>query len=501
MAQVMYAIVTMIVAVILLLLRPDSVGEALALVVVSTALVFAMALFPPGRDHRDFGDVLFVVSLPFLLGFGVETLLSLTGFVPVNAAGGMATDPLQFKFDQVSLSALTLAVISWGALFVGYRLRIGEAISTRLPNPSLARVDTGSIRLAAVVFAVVGWSARIAAMAQNGVVDPSSGFESINALSTLLVWLSFLTTVASTLALFGVFFRRADAAGVTLAVGLVSAELVAGLVTGSRTLMFTPPVEMAAMAYLTGRYHLRLRHLLVIPAVLLIIGVTDTYRNPGYIIPSTVYASDTGARVQLAIDESVDQGPVQLVWRGALNVAVRYQGLYSVAQVLRVGPPSDLSYGTSYVLAVPAALIPRILWSDKPFPTRGVDFGVQYLGLPESAGVSIAPTWVGDLMLNVPLFMVPIGMGLLGVLLRAFCGYGLGAREGTTFAVLVYPMLLPILLQSDSWISGAVWEVTQALAVLVVAFALMRSVGSPSGERASSGYTTVGGHGRGRVAR
>jgi hypothetical protein len=496
MVQVMYAIGTMVVAIVLLLLYPDAIGAALALVEISTALVFAAALFPPGLDHADFGDVLFLVSLPFLLGFGVETLLSLAGFVPINAAGNIAADPLQFTFDQDSLRALTLAVISWGVLFVGYRLRIGDAISARLPNPSLAVVDPGSIRMATVVFAAVGWSARIAVMVQGSGVDASSGLESVNALSTLLLWLSFLTTVASTLALYSVFFRRADPASVLLAVGLVAGELAAGFITGSRTLVFTPLVGAAAMAYLTGRYHLRLRHLLVIPALLLVIGVTDTYRNPGLISGSNVDAADTGARVQLVMEESVDQGPVQLAYRGALNLALRYQGLYSVAQILRVGPPSDLSYGTSYVMAVPAALVPRFLWPDKPFPTLGVDFGRRYLGVPDNVAVSIAPTWLGDLLLNVPLFVVPIAMGLIGVLLRAFRGYGLRARGGTTFAVLVYPLLLPILFQSDGWISGAVWATTQAIAVLVVAFALIRSERPATTGQRLQGSATLGQRGR-----
>jgi hypothetical protein len=213
----------------------------------------------------------------------------------------------------------------------------------------------------------------------------------------------------------------------------------------------------------------------MIPGVLLVIGATDTYRNPGLISGAIVPATDTGARVRLAIDESLDQGPLELTSRGALNIAIRYHGLYSVDQILRVGPPSDLSYGTSYLAAIPAAIVPRFLWPGKPFPTYGVDFGRQYFGVPDELGVSIAPTWIGDLLLNVPLLLTPLGMGVLGVLLRLFRGYGLHARGGQTFAALVYPALLPIIVQSDGWISVALWEATQAVAVLAAALVLMRS--------------------------
>ena len=430
--QAAYAIVATILALVLLLIWPDEVGAALSLVEISAALVLAAALFPPGVDRHDLGDMLFLVSLPFMLGFGVRTLLSLAAFIPITSAGDIAQDPGMFFFDQDSLRALTLAVISWGVLFVGYRLRIGSAVSTRLPDLALAGVDAGSIRVATLLLAAVGWSARIAVMVEGGTVDASSGVESVNALSTLLIWLSFLTTAASTLALFGVLFRRVDLVGGLLAFALVCGELVAGFITGSRTLMFTPLVGAAAMAYLTGRYHFRLRYLVVVPALLLVIGVTDTYRNPGLIGISAAAAGDTVARVQSTIEESIDQGPAQLAYRGAFNVAIRYHGLYSVAQILRIGQPSDLSYGTAYAMTVPAALIPRFLWPNKPLPTPGVDFGRQYFGLPDSVGVSIAPTWVGDLLLNVPWFLVPIAMGLLGVLIRTLREYGLRGRNGAT---------------------------------------------------------------------
>ncbi len=263
----------------------------------------------------------------------------------------------------------------------------------------------GSIRVATLALAAVGWTVAHRGDGRGRSIDPSSGLESVNALSTLLLWLSFLTTAASTLALFGVLFRPAGPVGSPLAFGLVAGELAAGFATGSRTLVFTPLVGAAAMAYLTGRYHLRLRHLLVIPAFLLVIGMTDTYRNPGLIGPTVVAAADTVARAQPAIDESTAQGPFELASRGAFNVAVRYHGLYSVAQILRVGQPSDLSHGPPYAMAVPAALIPRFLWPGKPFPTPGVDFGRHDFGVPDNVGVSIAPTWVGDLMLNVPLLV------------------------------------------------------------------------------------------------
>jgi hypothetical protein len=474
-AQLIYTIVAAAAAVVLLLLTPDEVGAAAALVVVAAAAVLAAALFPPGHDRSDFGDALFLASLPFVLGFGVRTILSLAEFVPVNSVGVLVADPFEFEFDAKSLEALALSVLSWGLLFGGYRLRLGEAISAKLPNPSLAGVAPGSVA-ATVVLAVVGWAARIASMAQGGTLDASSGLESINSISTLLLWLSFLTTAASTIALFVVFFQGASLRNVLLAVALVTGEVVAGLITGSRTLVLTPLVGAAAMAYLTGRYRLRLRHILVLPALLLVLGVTDTYRNPGLVSGSIVDTADTGARARVALEESIDQGPVDLAARGALNVALRYHGLYSVAQILRVGPPSDLSYGTAYVAAVPAALVPRFLWPGKPFPTYGVDFGREYFGVPESVGVSIAPTWIGDLLLNVPIVLAPIGMGILGVVLRAFRGYGLRGRDGDTFAVLVYPALLPIVVQTDGWISGAVWEATQAVAVLAAAFLLMRSL-------------------------
>jgi hypothetical protein len=474
--RLLYAIGTAVVGLLVLLfVRPDEAGAGLALTVVLTALVLASGLFPPGRDRRDFGDVLFLASLPFLLGFGLRALLSIRGFVPINPIGALAADPLEFEFDQDSLRALALSAIAWGALFCGYRVRIGKAIAVRLPDPTLADIGRAPVSAAIAVLAAVGWTARIVSMLEGGDPGGASGLESVNALSTLLLWLSFLTTPASALASFAFFFQRGSLGHGLLAGCLIGGEVLAGLITGSRTLVFTPLVGAAAMAYLTGRYHVRVRHLLLIPVVLIVIGITDTYRNPGFIADAVVTTTDTGDRVRFAIEEALDQGPVDLASRGALNIALRYHGLYSVTQILRVGPPSDLSYGAAYAAAIPAALVPRFLWPDKPLPTYGVDFGQQYLGIPVSVRVSIAPTWIGDLMLNMPLVLLPLAMGALGVLLRTVHGYGLQARGGRTFAVLAYPVLLPIIIQSDGWISGQIWATTQAIAVLAVALALMRT--------------------------
>jgi hypothetical protein len=457
----------------LLFIEPPDDALAIALAVFATALVFAAALFPPDGAQRDFGDVLFLASLPFVLGFGVRLFLSMTDFAPVNAVGVLVADPAEFAFDEYSVRALALGVACWTVLFVAYRFRLGRWISSRLPDWPLSGADFTAIRAASILFAAIGWAARVATMV-GGQLSEVTSVGDVNAMTTLLLWLSFLTTAATTLALFAVFYRRADGGAILLAALLVLGEVIAGLITGSRTMLFTPLVALGAMAYLTGRIHLRLGHLVLVPALLVVLGVTDTYRNPGMIFSATADDADTAGRVELAVEESASQGPAGLAARGAFNVVLRYHGLHSVAQILRLGAPADLSYGMSYLAAVPAAVVPRFLWQDKPLPQFGVDFGRTYFGLPETVGVSIAPTWIGDLLLNLPLPLVPVGMGVLGVLLRSLREYGRNARRTGSFAVLAYVGLLPLVVQSDGWISTTIWEGTQAIVVLMGAVLVVR---------------------------
>jgi len=474
-AKVVYVAVSGVLALLpLLFVGPTDQGIAAVLAVFAATMILAGGLFPPELDRRDFGDVLFLCSLPFLLGFVVRVFLSMTAFAPVNSVGVLVADPAEFSFDEYSVRALALAVTSWTVLFAAYRLRLGRWISSRLPDRSLSNVDLMPIRTAAILLGIVGWTARVATMVGGQSEDPLS-VESVSAMTTLFLWLSFLTTAATTVALFAVFYRRGDRATILLAALLALGEVVAGLITGSRTLLFTPLISVGAMAYLAGRIHLRWRHLMLVPVVLVVIGVTDTYRNPGMIFNVTGNDRDTAARVELAVEESIDQGAHGLAVRGAFNVALRYHGLHSVAQILRLGAPSDFSYGASYLAAVPAALVPRFVWPDKPLPQYGLDFGRTYFGVPEGVGVSIAPTWIGDLLLNLPLPLVPIGMGVLGVLLRTLRDYGGRARRGGSFATLVYVGVLPLVVQSDGWISTAIWEATQAIVVLGAALIVMQS--------------------------
>ena len=53
--------------------------------------------------------------------------------------------------------------------------------------------------------------------------------------------------------------------------------------------------------------------------------------------------------------------------------------------------------------------------------------------------------------------------------------------------MLVYSILLPIVIQSDGWITTALWEVTRAVAVLTVVAALLRAMTPTPAHRVASG--------------
>lgn len=79
------------------------------------------------------------------------------------------------------------------------------------------------------------------------------------------------------------------------------------------------------------------------------------------------------------------------------------------ALVYEITEQSGFKYGSDlYYIAV--ALIPRILWPDKPYIPRGVYFAKTYLGLGNSVGMSIG----GELYWNFGWIGIIIGYFLLG---------------------------------------------------------------------------------------
>lgn len=439
-------------------------GPGFALVAI-LGWVVLLPITWPVNGQRRLSDVAFLAGCVFFLTFGLRSMLLLLRSQPELMPA--LPDPTVLAalagFHPIHFEALLLATVCWVAFTVGYRAPLGAVVASRIGDARLEALGTGRLAFAVCVLAGCGWAARLAFRAAFPVlenVDPAA----YGVGDTLLTYLSVLAPTALVLALLGVVRFPRHPVFIALAASLTVAEIGFALLVGVRTPLFS--VALALVAFGVVRSARPGRWLLVlVPVAIVILGATAVYRIPQFFSESR--ADDPIQRVATTIDRSLELGPVGLAEVGLWNVSARYIGVDSVAQVLLVGPPEP-TWGERYLLAVPSALIPRFLWPDKPGTEIAIEFGQDYLAVPSSVTVFVAPTWVGDLLLSFPLLVVPLAMLLLGVTCRVLNDYGWRAQARRSFGMVPYALLLPVAVQADAWISGGIYQATQALAICIV---------------------------------
>jgi hypothetical protein len=84
--------------------------------------------------------------------------------------------------------------------------------------------------------------------------------------------------------------------------------------------------------------------------------------------------------------------------------------------IVNVTPRRLPYWGSKRLFAIPFYVIPRAIWHDKPYLSRGVVFGIKYLGAPQDTASSAAYTIFGDLYLSASWEAVFLGMLILGII-------------------------------------------------------------------------------------
>ena len=99
------------------------------------------------------------------------------------------------------------------------------------------------------------------------------------------------------------------------------------------------------------------------------------------------------------------------------KVVGRQAGVTEMWGIILHTTPARIPYwGIDRLLAIPAYLVPRVLWPSKPILSWGVDFNIRYLGAPPTTHSSAALTLFGGLYLSAGWPAVFVGMMILGIL-------------------------------------------------------------------------------------
>jgi hypothetical protein len=124
--------------------------------------------------------------------------------------------------------------------------------------------------------------------------------------------------------------------------------------------------------------------------------------------------------------------------------------------------------GAARFLGLPANLIPRAIWPDKPVLSRGRWFSANFRGLEESTTSSSAMTLFGESYLFFGWTGLVIGMCIAGTALAGL--HRFLDRPGTA---VVYLALVPMLLDIEPELSSYLTTIVQRSVVFVIAFVLL----------------------------
>jgi hypothetical protein len=237
-----------------------------------------------------------------------------------------------------------------------------------------------------------------------------------------------------------------------LLVVLLILEFSASLLHGYKTTFILPKLLVVVFIYAQFRGRTPIKWVFVfVVAILLTFPVVEQYRilsgEPGA-------AKDAGALVVGGVGATV-QDIDRSTALSVEKLTKRMRQIENVAVVLRDTPrPFPHTNGRALPEAVVIALVPRVLWPDKPILDAATTFPQLYLGQAADSRSGTGPSHFGDLYRNFGLVGVLLGMGVLGAV---FAALGRLADRGGLRTLLILAFTLTVLTRiEDSLAEGIV---------------------------------------------
>ncbi|MEA2443118.1 MAG: hypothetical protein QOJ12_410 [Thermoleophilales bacterium] len=388
-------------------------------------------------------DPLFLISLVFFFYFVLHGV-----WVVFNEQLLSASIP--FPYSSHLAGAAVLVAVAFLSLIAGYFLIPSRKHRDGAPT-ILASVDRAPHGLLIALF-VFGLLCNGAAAAAGGY--SKTNVNVYNAGGNVLVFrtLGYAAYVAYVVAICQAYLYppgrdRTRARRLAFGVMLPAQIAIAFAVGAKQEVVFTILPLLVAHNYLSGR--IRARSLLA-TGLIFVFVVTPVIQasrvGPGN-VSNNQFATGLGgiADTLTSVPKqlSVLTRPVDLL-DGYNVIQRRTNGLESVALALRYTPnPNPYQHGRA-LAAVPLSLIPRFVWPNKPLYSPGKDFSVSYGGESEGRGygLTIAPTYPGDLYINFGLVGVIVGSLLFGLGLRATANLLGTRRRGRSLPLVVYLIVI-----------------------------------------------------------
>ncbi|MEO6394109.1 MAG: hypothetical protein ABIP75_19800 [Pyrinomonadaceae bacterium] len=309
------------------------------------------------------------------------------------------------------------------------------------------------------------------------------GYQQVDAIEEyngLVYFLSLVGNFASFILWFALFKTKKWNAYYWIVLGLLLIMVpIRVSVAGNRGSLLQLLIGVSMAYWFSGR-RVKLQHGLIfgcLMSVALIIGMAygTTFRNlKGS--ESRADFFDYFATSQRTIDKMADEGIAKNLETAGYAIGERFDTTSSLAVVVAnhenlEGYEEGYHLSNNVVNSLLTAFIPRFIWNDKPMVSDARAYSQLYFDFGEN---SFAITLMGDLLRNFGPFGVPIGMILLGILLRIFYAALVEGQVVTAWRAGVFFMLMNSISYEgffDSVLPSIVrFGIVAILSVLVIKF-------------------------------
>jgi len=126
--------------------------------------------------------------------------------------------------------------------------------------------------------------------------------------------------------------------------------------------------------------------------------------------------------------------------------------------------------------------IPRAIWSEKPF-TYSWHFGKTYMGYTHYVGPFVAPTFVGELYINLSWVGIMVGSLLTGIIFKIVYAYFI-KRHGDKTAILIYALILPrLIFLAEGPIAELMSRLLSTLIFVLILLTIVTVLSTPLGQK------------------
>ncbi len=365
-------------------------------------------------------------------------------------AGGWSKPPFIAFIEDAPYNlpyTVVLIILGFFGLASGYLIPVGEKIGATvgrfLPSrdfnvpdllvPGFGLLFLGTLNTAlAFVFGIIGYQ-------KSDEVDPFSG----------TVYLTTLFWMQGSFILWYVIFKRRtlDPRSGLMVVFMLALTIGRALFLGNRAALLQVFLLIILAFLLAGR-QLNFKRSVIGGTVLFVCVIAG-------MIYGTTFRNVKGGEGRVSIEQYSENvvGTFEEVSRfdlrqnlelGLMTLAERLDTLSSVAVVVsnyEQLAPYEESYGLDNNIwkDTTTFFVPRILWNDKPVASEPRKYSELYFDYGES---SFAITPIGDLLRNFGPFGVPVGMFILGLILRVIYRALIEGQPNTMWRRTLYFMLL-----------------------------------------------------------